>query len=258
MVVLVTCGTVHECGHFLCRQCNLRHLQVATRGQAQSLWQTPNICETHNYSLCPLYLQPHWALYAFCLCTVNRTCTKSQCTSLSKMLSTEKKHNTQWKVPLLLLFDLFAVPWALDSKPEFSDKRGRYLIPVWFSPSGIRSSKQVPGVPFYHFQSARNAKMSPKSKLCNSTQTVTAETDPHWTFLLSAFQDIWSRHRQDPDNAQKPQFVDAYLDPSPLKDSTHTTIIICNTLYFVEFTPYHTYQNPKSHRFVGVEIFIMF
>ena len=156
------------------------------------------------------------------------------------------------------LFDLFAVPWALDSKPEFSDKRGRYLIPVWFSPSGIRSSKQVPGVPFYHFQSARNAKMSPKSKLCNSTQAVTAETDPHWTFLLSAFQDIWSRHRQDPDNAQKPQFVDAYLDPSPLKDSTHTTIIICNTLYFVEFTPYHTYQNPKSHRFVGVEIFIMF
>ena len=91
MVVLVTCGTVHECGHFLCRQCNLRHSQVATRGQAQSLWQTPNICETHNYSLCPLYLQPHWALYAFCLCTVNRTCTKSQCTSLSKMLSTEKK-----------------------------------------------------------------------------------------------------------------------------------------------------------------------
>jgi len=32
-----TCGTVHECGHFLCRQCNLRHSQVATRGQAQSL-----------------------------------------------------------------------------------------------------------------------------------------------------------------------------------------------------------------------------
>lgn len=227
MVVLVTCGTVHECGHFLCRQCNLRHSQVATRGQAQSLWQTPNICETHNYSLCPLYLQPHWALYAFCLCTVNRTCTKSQCTSLSKMLSTEKKHNTQWKVPLLLLFDLFAVPWALDSKPEFSDKRGRYLIPVWFSPSGIRSSKQVPGVPFYHFQSARNAKMSPKSKLCNSTQAVTAETDPRTGLSCSLLSEISG---QGTNNAQKPQFYDAYLDPSPLKDSTHTTIIICKSV----------------------------
>ena len=118
MVVLVTCGTVHECGHFLCRQCNLRHSQVATRGQAQSLWQTPNICETHNYSLCPLYLQPHWALYAFCLCTVNRTCTKSQCTSLSKMLSTEK--NTTPSGKCLCFFSLICLLCLEPSTPNQS------------------------------------------------------------------------------------------------------------------------------------------
>ena len=114
---------------------------------------TQYLWDTQPFLVSPIAPTP---LSPLCLLLVHQ----NQCTSLSKMLSTEKKHNTQWKVPLLLLFDLFAVPWALDSKPEFSDKRGRYLIPVWFSPSGIRSSKQVPGVPFYHFQSARNAKIS--------------------------------------------------------------------------------------------------